>query len=162
MAESKLTELDEEFSPTDADLLYIVTDPDGTPTSKRVRLGDLPRPSKIDVVDYPASAYVDTAADSFESSAAVSAFAKDGAGGEASLGAEVWEGNADVWAVLAADGNWITAFYFNLHEGDLSAGFFDADPVQVPIQIDSSDTLENRVAAIEAAFVALGFFEDTA
>lgn len=162
MAERKLTELDEEFSPTDADLLYIVTDPDGTPTSKKVRLGDLPRGSKIEVVDYPASASVTPAADFVQSYASVSSSAKDGAGREVALGAEVWEEHADVWAWLTDGGSGISAFYFSLHEGDLSAGFFNADPVQVPIQINSGDTLENRVAALEAALVALGFLEDTA
>ena len=161
MADQKLTELDEETSPAGTDLVYVVTDPDGTPTSKKVKIGNLPGGSRIDAVDSPAYASVVAAADSGQNASATS-FAGDGAGGEATLAADVSAGNASIEAELADIGSRVKAFQFALHEGDLSAGFFNADPFLVPIQINSGDTLENRVAALEAALVALGLLEDTA
>ena len=164
MAERKLTELDEEFSPTDADLLYIVTDPDGTPTSKKVRIENLPGAGaggdRIEMVDGDAKAAVATDVNGIGEARSILEAKNAASGGWRYITATALASNTGtLWELsLEAGSSWSVPFSAALDDdGAPRIGFFGATPVERP-QIDGSTA---TVADLCAALHALGLIEDT-
>lgn len=164
MAGSKLTELDEELSPAGTDLVYVVTDPDSSPTAKKVRIGNLPGGGGggdlIETVDGDSQATVATYVNGIGEARSILEAKNEASGGWryitatalASNTKAAWElyleagssGSVPIWAELDDD-------------GAPRVGFFDQTPVARP-QIDGSTA---TVADLCAALHALGLIEDT-
>lgn len=163
MADQKLTELDEETSPAGTDMLYVVTDPDGSPTSKKVKIENLPRGGDIEASDEDLLAF---AAATVVSEARVDIEARNTENAEwrsSRLGLVAADGSASLELMLEAGSTQAAVVVAEVEDnGPFKMAFGAASPVAVPIPFDSGDTLENRVAALEAALVALGLLEDTA
>lgn len=166
MAGSKLTELDEELSPASTDLVYVVTDPDSSPTAKKVRIGNLPGAGGggggdlIETVDGDSQATVATYVNGIGEARSILEAKNEESGGwryitataMASSTGTLWElyleagssGSVPIWVELDDD-------------GAPRMGFFDQTPVARP-QIDGSTA---TVADLCAALHALGLIEDT-
>lgn len=164
MADQKLTELDEETSPAGTDLVYIVSDPDGTPTSKKVKIENLPGAGgdgdRIEMVDGDAKAAVFTEVTGIGDARSVAeATNEESAGWRYVSAALVATGSGVIWELyLEAGSSAAVPISVALDDdGSPRLGFFDATPVERP-QIDGSTA---TVADLCAALHALGAIKDT-
>lgn len=162
MAGSKLTELDEETSPAGSDLLYIVTDPDGTPTSKVVKIENLPGGGgdMIEMVDGDAKATVATYVNGIGEARSIVEATNEESGGWRYIAATSLATSTGIaWILLGEAGSsQATPIMVELEDnGAPRLGFFDTPPVVRP-QIDGSNA---TVADLCAALHALGLIEDT-
>lgn len=166
MADQKLTELAEETSPEGTDLVYVVTDPDGTPVSKKVRLENLPGAGgggggdSIETVDGDAQAVVFTDVNGIgEARSIVEALNEESGGYRNTTVTALASNTGAAWTLrLEAGSSASNPIRVALDDdGAPRLGFFGATPVERP-QIDGSTA---TVADLCAALHALGLIEDT-
>lgn len=164
MADQKLTELDEEISPAGTDLVYVVTDPDGTAEGKKVQISNLPGGggggSSIGSTEGDATAEVTTFVNGIGEAFSQAASRSEANGGwrEARATSFASDGGAGWYLTLEAGITQVEVIAAEV-EDDAPAkmGFFGATPVVRP-QIDGSTA---TVADLCAALHALGAIEDT-
>lgn len=166
MADQKLTELDEETSPAGTDLVYVVTDPDGTPVSKKVKIENLPGAGgggggdRIETVDGDSKAAVFTDVTGIgEAWSVAEATNEESAGWRYVSAALVAIGSGVMWELHLEAGSSVAVPISVVMDdnGSPRLGFFNANPVERP-QVDGSTA---TVADLCAALHALGLIEDT-
>lgn len=170
MADQKLTELDEETSPAGTDLVYVVTDPDGTAASKKVKIENLPGAGgggdRIETVDGDAQAVVLTDVNGIGEARSILEAKNEESGGYRSVTATARASGAGAAWTLYMEAGSLQGVPISQgvpiaveldDDGAPRVGFFDATPVERP-QIDGSTA---TVADLCAALHTLGLIEDT-
>lgn len=164
MADQKLTELDEETSPAGTDLVYVVTDPDGTAASKKVKIENLPGAGgggdRLETVDGDVRAVVLTDVNGIgEARSVLEALNEESGGFRYVTVTALASSTKAAWSLwMEAGSSQHEPIRVELEDdGAPRIGFFDATPVERP-QIDGSTA---TVADLCAVLHALGAIEDT-